>query len=471
MRLVSADGSLVTISKRGWPMAGLETPFATTPGQVLSKLTSLPTGEEVWATYAEIYRTNPWVYASVQVISRGLSRMPIKVYAYDRDGNRARVRGDLPGQTGAPSAGVRLDRLLTIPEPNTGIQTWLKKVVIDRAVYGNALVVKDRNAAGQIVALYHVPWSKVTIVPGENVPVLKYIVGAYTTNGSVATSGAKTRDYSPDDVIHFGRGTNLDRVEGASPLAALRYTIALHNAIQRHLVAYFENQARPSGVLKVQPNTNPTQVEQIRKEIRRLYSSPESAGKVMITSGDFQSITDDPSQSSVIELAKHSREEIAAAFAIPPPIVGILDRAIMSNVRDLRSQLIRDVIGSWAAEVEDDLRSQLISEPQFSGLFVEFDLAEALRPDLEARADVFAKMRHVYTPDEMRKIENLIPLEIEGSDTVWMPAGQIGLGIEPPAPPPTAINQKPDPNAEETGNPPEETGSTTETPEETDLGQ
>jgi HK97 family phage portal protein len=432
-------------------MAGLETPISSTPGRSLLALTKTPEGEQLWASYSEIYRTNPWVFACVQVIARGLSRMPVKVYQLDKDGQRSRVRGDLPGQQGAPSAGVLLDRLLSVPEPeiNTGVQTWLRKIIIDRAIFGNALVVKERNSSGRIIALWHIPWSRVTVVPGENTPILKYTVGAFNSPDSVAltssSNGGNTRDFSPLDVIHFGRGTNLDKPYGASPLASLKYTLALHNAIQRHLVAYFENQARPSGVLKVQPNTNDKQIDQMRKEIRRLYSAPESAGKVMITSAEFQAITEAPSQSAVIELAKHSREEIAAAFAIPPPVVGILDRAIMSNVRDLRSQLVRDVIGSWASEVEDDFAAQLLTEPQFSGFFVEFDLAEALRPDLEARADVFAKMRHVYTPDEMRAIENLPELGEEGSDTVWMPAGQIGLGLQPAAPLETPVQGGPKP--------------------------
>src|SRR5690606_15663626 len=135
-------------------------------------------------------------------------------------------------------------------------------------------------------------------------------------------------------------------------------TLALHEALQRHLVNFFANSARPSANIKLQPGASKDTIELIRQQVREMYAAPENAGKVMVTTGDFQPITAQADQAQIIELVKLSREEIAAAFRIPPPVLGILDRAIMSNVRELREHYIRDAVGPWASFIEDDLQAQ-----------------------------------------------------------------------------------------------------------------
>ncbi len=409
-------------------MSGLESPTMSSSGRSLIQLATKPGGPPNYATYAQIYRTNPWVYAAVNLVVYGLSRMELNVNKWDADGNFKQVRGDLPGSAGRPDVGQMLDNLLRNPEPGVGRHEWLRKIWLDRMVYGNALMVQDRGPSGSGLpsTLWHVPWVKVVVREGEFVPIT-----AYEIQGS---QGNKFID--PMNVIHMGRSGDLDNPVGLSALAPLRYTVALHDALQRHLNAYFNNAARPSGILKVQPGTNKDAQALIQEQVRKLYASPEQAGKIMVTSAEWQSLSDDPKNAAIIELAKLSREEIAAAFQTPPPLLGILDRAIKSNVQELRSQFIRDVIGPKADEFEQDFMGQLIGQnPAWRGYFVKFDLDSPLRPDLEARAVVYGQMRHVWTTNEMRKKEGMAPLDGkagEYADTVWEPSGEIPLGLEQP---------------------------------------
>lgn len=427
MQLISASGQAVAVHERGWPLAGLDTPAPQRNSNALIQLAMSPGGTPNYATYAQIYRTNPWVYAAVQAISWGLSRMPLHVYQLDAQGNHRRVRGDLPGGVGRPNTGMALDNLLRQPEPGVSRNEWVRKLAVDKMVYGNALVDQDRpGGAGVPTALWHVPWRRVELIPGEYTPVL-----GYNFKGQIGERFAGV-----DEVIHFGRGGDLDSPLGLSPIAPLRYTVALHDALQRHLNAYFNNAARPSGILKVQPGTSADAQKLIQEQIRKLYASPEQAGKIMVTSAEWQAMSAEPQASNIIELAKLSREEIAAAFQVPPPILGILERAIRANVTELRSQFIRDVLGPHAAAFEGDLNAQLIGQnPSWAGYFIAFDMNEALRPDLEARAGVYERMRHVWTPNYMRQLEGLPPLEGEAgkyADTVWMPSGQVPLGLPQP---------------------------------------
>lgn len=428
MRLATPSG-LVTVQQRAWPMAGLDYPRMYGNGTDLLRLVSGPGGIENVATYGTVYRSNPWVYAAVQAYARGIGRLPLLTYVLDANGNSSRVRGDLPGSTGRPSAGQQLDTLLRFPEPGVPFSRWIRSIVIDRMVFGNALVEKDMSNGGVVPsAIWHVRWSRVRVEEGERVPILWYeIVG---DRGS--------RKVSPLDVIHFGSGSDPDSPIGISPLAPMRATLALHDALWRHAVAYMENSARPSGLVSLSKDASEAVIEKTREQVRALYQSPENAGKVIVTSGTWQSMSDAPDQASLIDLAKLSREEIAAGYGIPQPILGILDKAILNNTRELRAFWNRDVVGPVAAELEDEIMAQLVApNSALRSHYVAFDLASVLRPDPEVLGEIAERTRHVLTPNEQRRdFWNKAPIETDGADTLWMPAGQIGLGLDQPAPAP-----------------------------------
>lgn len=437
---VATPNGMEPVRARSWPLANLDYPRVFSNGSHSIPFANLPGGGYQAATYEMVYRTNPWVFAANRAIARGVSRLVLKVYQNDKNGARERIRSDLPGSTGRRSVGQALDFLLRQPEPGVGRQEWLRKLCLDKGVYGNALVTKDRNpATGTVQSLWRVPWKRVTVQEGDDVPILYYEVRGRALH-------QEPRRFSPDDVIHFGRGTDVDSPIGISPLAPLKFTLALHDALWRHAVAYFANSARPSGMVKLDKGASQTIIDLVRSQVEALYTSPENAGKVLVTSGEWQSMTDSPDQAQIIELARLSREEVAAAYGIPQPMVGILDRSTFSNVTELRNYFQRDLIGVEASDFEDDLMAQLVlASPAWSAVFVEFDLGEALRPDLEKLGDLAQKMRSVMTPDEMReKFVGLNPLDIDESRTVWMPSGQIGLGIEPPAPEAPKVVKGPD---------------------------
>lgn len=421
MRLMTPDGDFVSVSKRSWPIAGLDYGTSWLQGNNTIKLTTSATDEARYATYVRLYRENPWVNAAVTALSRGLATKPLKTYRLQEDAQRQRVRWDIP-KTGPDSAGVQLDRLLNAPTNGIGPQRRMRRTVTDFKIFGNALWVKTRDANGAIADLEYVPWRRVRVHRGESVEVLAF-----------EWVGAKgSRMFSPDDVVHFSAGDDPDSPIGISPMEALKHTLALHEALQRHLVSFFENQARPSANIKLQPGTKPENIELIRNQIRELYTSPDNAGKVIVTTGDFQAMTASPDQSAIIELAKLSREEISAVFRIPGPVLGSLEHAIKSNVRELREQYIRDVVGADAPAFEDEFHAQLIyPNPAWRRFFVEFDLDSALRPDLEARAAAYSLLGSTYTTNERRRAENLPDLPYPEADTVEAAPGGTYLGFAP----------------------------------------
>lgn len=425
MHFVGADGQSVATRNLTVPVIR---PYV--------ELAGAPDGPRRWATHRAVWLSNPWLYAAIQLRVGGLARMELQARTLDSDGNPKIITPFAATRPGRPDASMQLAKLLVRPEHRKHRRTWLRQLWSDRQVYGNGLIVfrePEDNPTSIPSNLRWVPWPLVQVIPATDADDYGPGVVAYR---ETRPRGGHPVMHSPENVIHLGRSSHPWTPEGEAPIQSLSATMALFDALQRHLVAFFKNSARPSGYMQVQPGTSKENMKVIREEVMRLYSGPENAGKPLVTSAEWKTLTADHKSSAIIELIQLSREEIAAAYNIPPPIMGILDRAIKSNVQELRSFHLRDVVGPDADEFVGDLMAQMIWDiPQWNGLEAAFDMSGPLRPDLEARATVYGQMRHVWTPNEMRRMEGFYPLDGvagEYADTVWMPSGQVPLGLVQP---------------------------------------
>lgn len=375
------------------------------------------------ATYRQIYDMNPFVYAATNYIARGISRLPLHVFALDANAEKQRLRADVPQTPGRPSSGVQLDRVLNVPGGRVSRAAFFGGTMRQRLIYGNALWEILRDGGGAPTGLERIPWQSVVHIQEDGYGRAEW----YEVKTSTKIGDDRRRLF-PSDVIHFGLGSEGDQACGVSLLESCHHTLALHEALLRHLLGYFENSARPSGHLKME-RAGRQKAEEIRALVTELYASPENAGKILVTSGEWQPMSDSPDHAQIVELIKESRVEISAAFQTPPPILGLLENAIRANVKEMREQYGRDTLGPWASEIEDELEAQLIKPvPSWSNVFAEFQLAEQLRPDLEARALVYQRLMHIYTIDEIRTLENMAPLKIRGvTDVPWVASGAMPL--------------------------------------------
>ena len=386
------------------------------------RLSALPSGESRILSYRRIYRSNPWVWSAVNTIARGGAGFPIRVSGIDTDGNHIPYRSDIPvARRGPMPAAMKLDSLLRHPAPFISRRRLVRRAFVDRLVYGNALWVKSLDDFGYIDELYSVPWREISVIAGRDTPI-----AGYRLMGS-----AQTFTWAQDEVVQFGEGDPETPI-APSPLESLQWTIALMDAMSRNVTAFFQNAARPSGVLKLGTMPDDRELSVMREQIKQLYSGNENAGVPLITSGDWSPMNTGFSYADVVELSKLSREEVATAYQVPPPIMGILDKAIKSNVEELREQFVRDVLGPHCAEFTDELDAQLVEpNPAWAGLTTHFDMSERLLPDIEALATTFKELKRVYTLNELRHMTGKPALDFEWADQPWMEPGSLPAGLAP----------------------------------------
>lgn len=435
MHVVTSSGDVVavratTVDRPRWYGNSRTTPSVGAI-QLLANINGPAKYKRLW----ELYSTNPWLFATVDMLAVGVSRVDLEVHEPDENGDSSPVPVFAAQPQGSPDAARSLVNLIQEPTEGVDWQSWARDFTTQRKVYGNALAVIERPSPSAMpTALRIIPWPWVSVDVVDGV-VLRYVV-TYPT-------GRETT-FVPSEVIHWGKTmSNREGLWGcsASPIEALEHTMRLYDAIARHLESFYKNSARLSGQLKIDGGnknaaTLKAELDMLQEGIKEFYSGPDQAGQVLVTTGTFQPISTDPKSAALVELKKLCREEIVAAYHVPPPLAGILESAIKSNVVELRSQYLRDVVGPDVQELVSVIMVQLVRKvPAWKSLRLRPNMDNPLRPDLEARATVYEKMRHVWTVQEMRGLEGLPPLKGaagEYAETVWMPSGQVPLGLVQP---------------------------------------
>ncbi len=412
MRVMTPQG-LSTVRKRGFlDDVSYGGPFSLS-GQGQVPLASKPTGEQMWASYSDIYRHNPWVYGAVQTLIRGLAPLPLQAYQYLPDGDRQIVRGDVNVSPGPLSDQQRLANLLRLPRIRTSRNRLARRLFWDYFVKGNALVEKERDPqTGKVVALRYWPWRYALPVRAAQFglvyggtgtglgPILHFVV-------QEAPSWT-WRQILLADCIHFHWGDSEDGELGVSPLEPIASSHGLQNAINRQLLSWFQNSASPSLHVKIAKKPTDQEERWLRDSFTRDYGGPENAGNVIFSTGEPTPLSTTPAHNAIVEITQITREEVFAAYSMPPVLMGVLEKAALGNVKELRSFYLRDLVGPHATTFTDELDAQLVTdvaEPNWSGCFTSFDMDSRLRPDLEALVQAHKLMigSSMETPDEARQ--------------------------------------------------------------------
>jgi HK97 family phage portal protein len=348
--------------------------------------------------YGEMYKRQLWVKVVIAKRAGMVKRLPLPVYQRDPKG-RQRV-------TDHPYA-----RLLKKPNAKHDPVTFWDWTSSTYDIFGEAFWGKIRDAGGRPVQL--VPLHPTRLNDLDN--------GSweYTANDASVTV------IQPHDLVHFKTYNPDSMVRGLSPLEPLRDTLANEDAARGSTSAFWRNGARPGFALTHPGNLSQPAGERLRAQWDGMHAGANNTGKTVILEEGMtaQALTIDNDKAQYIDTRKLNREEVVAAYDMPPPAVHILDHATFSNITEQFRSLYRDsgavTLGYFEAVLEDQVRGSFrpgASEPDFGDdVYAEFLLDEVLRGSFEARQDAYDKAKYM-TLAEKRERENL-PF-IEGTDVI-----------------------------------------------------
>lgn len=361
------------------------------------------------ASYEHLYETQVWVHVVVNRLARSIARLPLKVYVNpDEPDARERVRvgplADLLRYPGGQGPN-RMRRL--------GPGRLKQEIVSNVAVHGNCVLVKSRPQAGRAVH---------QLIPSS----YRYWKPENDAAGNLwyrFSPGTRPPMYfRPEEVMHFSWWAPGNGLEAPSPLEALRSTLAMEDATQRHIIASFENGQRPAGAFSLEGEVkNPDVITRMREQLHQIYGGVDNAFKLAILEGGAKWLSMEHTlvESDALNLRKLTREEVAAAYNLPPPVIGILERATFSNITEQHLMEYQDSVQPWTSMIEEVFALQLIlDEPLMEGQYAEFDFNAVLAGDPVKRIEVVTKAvgGPFMTPNEARATQNLPPLDDPAAD-------------------------------------------------------
>jgi HK97 family phage portal protein len=358
-----------------------------------------------WASYGEIYKRQLWVAVLVNKRARATARLPLKVYERNASG-REEVR-DHPY--------ARLLRRPNEKHSRNLLWTWL---VSTWDVYGEVFLAKQRDRGGRPKAL--LPLHPTAMHPEEERD--GEVLWTFRT-GKVQVDKIPT-----SDLVHIRTYNPDTMVRGLSPLEPLRRTLEFEDAAQRSQSAFWRKGARPGVALTHPKNISKPAADRLKIQWDSIAAGADNTGTTVVLEEGMEPkvLTIDAEKAQYIESRKLNREEVCAAYDVPPPVVHILDRATFSNITEQMRSMYRDtmspVLDTFEEELEFQLRGAIRpgnSGPDFGDdVYSEFLLDEVLRGDFEKRADAYQKAIHSgwLMPSEVREMENR-PW-VEGSDVL-----------------------------------------------------
>lgn len=303
------------------------------------------------------------VWSCVKILSESLSGLPLKLYE-DIDGTRQLVSRTDGAQ-----------KLLHKPNPYMTRLNFLKFIVVNMALRGNAFALISRNVHGEAIGLTPVPLDSVTIDTDDG---LIYWV---------EPKGEKPFPVSPENMLHF-KIFSLDGIVGLSPIEYQSETLGLAKAGQQWSSRFMRKGGFTGGYVIYKDFLTKVQETQILDrfpDVRK--ADADDIGKMAILQGGPSIVPAGISQKDAqfIESQQFQEEAMAGIYGVP---LWLANRAGKTSIMgsNLEQQLIGFVtfgLKPYIDVVEDELNDKLY---RTKGRFVEFVVEGLLRADSSGRA-------------------------------------------------------------------------------------
>lgn len=296
-------------------------------------------------------------------------------------------------------------RLLRYPN---AYQTWdqfLFNVVAGMGFDGEALALIVRDDRQAPIELHPVPRRAWQPYVAPETGAVFYMVA----ESSQGLYPQRLELVPARDVIHFRQYTPRHPLVGETALTAAALATGINVALNASQAAFFENMARPAGILSTDQALSRDQMVRLRTAFEE-QSAGMAQGKLPILGNGlkFQPLAISSVDAQLIESQRMSVAQICWTLGVPPPVIGIMEGATYNNVEQLINHWLAVSLGSLLETVER-LLDRAFALPRNE--YVELDTNALLRSDLAARIDALTKgiQGGLYAPNEARELEGLNP--------------------------------------------------------------
>lgn len=332
-----------------------------------AELDSVPQPEP-FAQNVTAYSAHTWVYACVSKIAQNLAGVELKAYRKDAKGKWVEF-------TKHP-----LLPLLARPNPYMSGYDLRELRAMSVELTGNSYWALEKLGTDSVKEIWPLPTELVEVRTSAQRLVEAYIL---KVNG-------KEIVYAPNEIIHFKTANPLSMLYGQGSLTAAKLPLIQDFYAQTWNKYFFQNSARPDAVLETKEVLDPPQRQRLKEAWRTMHQGASNRGKTAILENGitYKEINRTHEEMGFVELRKFSREEILAAFGVPPVVVGVFEYANYANSKEqiglFWKQTLIPKLHSAASTL--DLKSAQIFFDPITSFQADLSAVEALRVDEAARA-------------------------------------------------------------------------------------
>lgn len=366
--------------------------------------------EKMWAT-------QPHLRTVVDFRAANIAQLGLHLYTDGGDAGRVRDHSSTAAQ------------VLKRPNPYMTGSELIYDLVATKSLYDVAYWFFAVGEDGK-PAIYPFPPSWVTPVEGDGWGVKEYRLQPPGSDKIVTVP--------PDQVVEF-RGWSPIPGQVTSPVESLRMTLEEQYHSNRHRVQLWRKNGRIGSYI-ARPREAPEWSSADRKRFYEMFEDftgdkgSRAGGVPLLEDGmTLEQSKFTSADEEWAESVKLSLETVAQVYRINPTMVGVLDAANYSNVREFNRSLYTNSLGPDIKMIEDRVEAFVLpllgAGPE---QFVKFNVESKLRGSFEEQAAVMSTSIGApwMTRNEGRKLMDLPT--IEGGDELITPLNVLEGGQASP---------------------------------------
>ena len=343
------------------------------------------------------------IYGAISLISDSISSLPVDTFIR-RDGSRFAFRP-------RPAWVSR-------PDVDTTKEAFWGAVIVSLLLDGNAFVRVYSNDAGEVVNLNVLNPQKVKIHRNGLGRVMFELEG-------------EDNMLSSDEVIFIPDVVRPGQIRGVSRVEALKENWGLAIALQNYAAKFFGSGTQTSGIIEFPGNLNAEQAKNLQEGFDSRHKGWGRAHKTGIISGGAKyiqtSVENDKAQ--FLDSRRMAVEDVARAFNVPSNFLNLPGTNTYASVEQNSLMFVKYCLRPIVQKLESAFTPLLSRVPGGNTAFIKFNLDGLLRADINTRMSAYSTglQSGFLTINDVRKLEDLQPVQDPSADTVRVPLANVNI--------------------------------------------
>ena len=354
------------------------------------------------------------VFACVSILAQEIARLRVVHF----------TNPNLEGEVEMYKSGTT--RLLNKPNAYQNRSDFFLAIMYTLLMSGNSYSLATRDKRGRVIDLTPLNSGAVQPYVDPDTGAIYYSVAMLDIDPGKKINPS---DFIPQrNMLHIRLFTPTHPLVGVSPLIACSVSAAHGLSIQSESTRFFDNESKPSGILRTPKPLNPSQAKRLR-ESWASGTSGINTGKVPVLDNDlqFQQMGLSAADAQLIEQYTGTKKDIAVAYRVPLHMIGEGD-AQFSTAEATQRDFVTRSLGFYIEHIEAALDGFFGFDGRTES--IEFDVEGGImRPEYNARIEGLAKgvQGGIFSPNEARSSEG--KKAKEGGDDLFMQRQMVPLNL------------------------------------------